>query len=107
MKKILGLSVVAAMAATSVSAMSNAQLAAKINDLENELTTVKKQLKKQDKKINKVKAHDATDNIKWGVDLRTAIDSINYDMADGSTRGNDSLLSMRLWLNMAYAPSEI
>jgi hypothetical protein len=104
MKKILGLSVVAAMAATSVSAMSNAQLAAKINDLENELTTVKKQLKKQDKKINKVKAHDATDNIKWGVDFRTAIDSINYDMADGSSKDNSSLMTLRLYLNMAFNP---
>ena len=104
MKKILGLSVVAAMATTSVSAMSNAQLAAKINNLENELTTVKKQLKKQDKKINKVKAHDATDNIKWGVDLRTAIDSINYDMADGSSKDNSSLMTLRLYLNMAFNP---
>jgi hypothetical protein len=104
MKKFLGLSVVAAMAATSVSAMSNAQLAAKINDLENELATVKKQLKKQDKKINKVKAHDATDNIKWGVDLRTAIDSINYDMADGSSKDNSSLMTLRLYLNMAFNP---
>jgi len=104
MKKLVSLSVVAAMAATNVSAMSNAQLASKINDLENELTTVKKQLKKQNKKINKVKAHDATDNIKWGVDLRTAIDSINYDMADGNSKDNSALMSLRLNLNMAFNP---
>jgi len=56
------------------------------------------------KKVNKIKAHDANDNIKWNVDFRTALDSINYDMADGSTRGKDALFSNRLWLNMAYAP---
>jgi hypothetical protein len=104
MKKLIGMSVVAAMAATNVSAMSNAQLASKINDLENELQTVKKQLKKQNKKINKVKAHDATDNIKWGVDLRTSIDSISYDMSDGSKKDNSGLMSLRLNLNMAFNP---
>ena len=57
-------------------------------------------------KQGKINAQSANDNIKWGVDLRTAYDNINYDMADGSTRGNDSLLSMRLWLNMAYAADE-
>ena len=104
MKKLIGMSVLAAMAATNVSAMSNSELASKINDLENELQTVKKQLKKQNKKINKVKAHDATDNIKWGVDLRTSIDSINYDMADGSSKDNTGLMSLRLYLNMAFNP---
>jgi hypothetical protein len=92
------------MALTGANAVSNAQLAAKLNDLESELADVKKKLKKQNKKINKVKSHDAGDNIKWSVDLRTGIDNINYDMADGSTQGKNDLLSMRLWLNMAYAP---
>jgi len=104
MKKLVSLSILTAMTATSVSAMSNSQLAAKINDLENELQTVKKQLKRQNTKINKVKAHDATDNIKWGVDLRTSIDSINYDMADGSSKDNSALMSLRLYLNMAFNP---
>ncbi len=55
-------------------------------------------------KVNEIKEHDANDNIKWGVDLRTAVDSLNYKMADGSKKSNDSLLTNRLWLNMAYAP---
>jgi hypothetical protein len=105
MKNFLGLSVVAAMAATSVSAMSNAQLAAKINDLENELTTVKKQLKKQDKKINKVKAHDAFDNIKFGVDFRSAVDVLDYkNNKTGETAENHSLLTSRLYLTMKSSP---
>ena len=101
MKKIVTLSLVAAMALTSVNASS---LSDRLSSLEAELVDVKSQLKKQNTKINKVKAHDANDNIKWGVDLRTGIDNINYDMADGNSYGNDALMSMRLWLNMAYAP---
>jgi hypothetical protein len=104
MKTIIKASLVAAVALTSANAVSNSALAAKLNSLESELSSVKAKLKKQSKKLNKVKAHDAGDNIKWGVDLRTSIDNINYDMADGSSQGKNDLMSMRLWLNMAYAP---
>jgi hypothetical protein len=75
-----------------------------LNSLESEIADLKKKVKKQNKKINKVKAHDASDNIKWGVDLRTSIDNINYDLANGKSVGKNDLMSMRLWLNMAYAP---
>ena len=104
MKRIITASLVATLALTSAQAASNAQLAAQLNSLEEQLVDMKKQLKKQNKKINKVKAHDSGDNIKWGADLRTAIDNINYDMADGSSASKSDLMSMRLWLNMAYAP---
>lgn len=103
MNKIVKLSLATALMLSAANAASNASLEARLNSLEQELATVKKQLKKQKKKINVVKAHDANDNIKWGVDLRTAVDSINYDMADGSSRDNGALMSLRLWLNMAYA----
>jgi len=95
--------VAAALLFSGAQAASSASLEAKLNSLEQELATVKKDLKKQKKKLNTVKAHDANDNIKWSVDLRTAVDSINYDMADGSSRDNNALMSLRLWLNMAYA----
>ena len=91
MKKILGLSLIAA------TTMAFASTADDIAKLEKEIAKLKK-------KVNKVNAHDANDNIKWGVDFRTAIDSINYDMADGTSRSKNDLMSMRLWLNMAYAP---
>ncbi|MDM5272452.1 DUF3373 family protein [Sulfurovum sp. zt1-1] len=100
MKKILTASLVTAMALTSVNASS---INDKINDLETELAKLKKDLKKQNKKINEVKAHDAGDNIKWGVDVRTSIDNINYDMADGREEGKNDLMALRLWLNMEYA----
>jgi len=72
--------------------------AAKIEKLE-------KSLKKLKKKVSAVKAHDAQDNIKWSIDFRTSLDSIEYKTAKGVTHKNDSLFSNRLWLNMAYSPS--
>ncbi len=107
MKRIITASLVAAVALTSVQAES---LSDRLSSLESELTKVKKKLKKQNKKINEVKAHDSGDNIKWGADVRTAWDNINYDMAGAGFDGKDSyskddLYSLRLWLNMAYAPN--
>jgi len=89
MKKIITASLVATLALTSTQAASNAQLSAQLNELETQLAKVKKDLKKQNKKINKVKAHDSGDNIKWGADIRTSWDTINYDMANGTTAKND------------------
>jgi hypothetical protein len=103
MKRIITASLVASLALTSIQAESTSE---RLADLEAQLAKVKKDLKKQNKKINEVKAHDSGDNIKWGVDIRTAYDNINYDMGDGSSTGKDSLYSLRLWLNMAYAPNQ-
>jgi hypothetical protein len=101
MKKLITALLVAAMAVSSVNASS---LNDKLAQLESEIAKLKKQVKKQNKKINTVKAHDSGDNIKWSADIRTSIDKIDYDMADGSSQGKNDLMSMRLWLNMAYAP---
>ncbi len=112
MKKIVTLSLVTAMSTTMAFGSTASDLRAmkvEIAKLKAEVSSLKKsgspaKIKKLTKKINKVKAHDAGDNIKWGADLRTSIDNINYDMADGSERSKNDLMSMRLWLNMAYAP---
>ncbi|KYJ87121.1 DUF3373 family protein [Sulfurovum riftiae] len=95
MKKIVSLSVMAA-AATSFAFGSTAD----------DIANLQAQIDKLKTKQGKINAQSANDNIKWGVDFRTAYDNINYDMANGTSVGNDSLLSMRLWLNMAYAPDE-
>jgi len=102
MKKIITASLVATLALTGANAASTAE---RLTDVEAELAKVQKKLKKQNKKINEVKAHDCGDNIKWGVDFRTSIDNINYDMADGESRGKSDLMATRLWLNMAFAPN--
>jgi hypothetical protein len=101
MKKIILASVVTALALTNVNAD---ELADKLLKMETEISKLKKDLKKQKNTLNEVKAHDATDNIKWNVDLRTAIDSINYDMADGAKYEKKDLMGLRLLLGMEYAP---
>lgn len=102
MKRIITASLVATLALTGVQAESVTE---KLNSLETELAKVKKDLKKQKETLSEVKAHDSGDNIKWGADLRTSIDNINYDMANGNERGKNDLMATRLWLNMAYAPN--
>jgi len=99
MKKMVTMSLVAA--ATTFAFGSTAS---QIADLQKQIDELKSQTTRLNKKTSKINAHDANDNIKWGVDLRTAIDSINYDMADGSSRDNNSLMSLRLYLNMAFNP---
>ncbi len=67
---------------------------------------LEKSLKRLKKQLSAVKKHGAKDNIKFSVDFRTSVDSIEYKTANGLTHKNDSLFSNRLWLNMGYAPSE-
>jgi len=94
MKKMITMSLIAA--ATTFASASTAD---DIANLQSQIDSLKA-------KQGKINAQSANDNIKWGVDFRTAYDNINYDLANGSSAKNDSLLSMRLWLNMAYAPDE-
>jgi hypothetical protein len=74
--------------------------------IEKRLKKVEKKLAKTNKKLNIVRAHDASDNLKFSVDFRTAVDSIEYKMADGTKQKNNAFLTNRLWLKAAYAPSE-
>ena len=75
-------------------------------DYNAKIEKLEKSLKKLKKQVSSVKAHDAQDNIKWSIDFRTSLDSIEYKTAAGLTHKNDSIFSNRLWLNMAYAPSD-
>ena len=40
-----------------------------------------------------------------GGDYRFSVDSLNYDLADGSTASNDDVLTNRLWLTVSYRPN--
>ena len=100
MKKFVTISLAAAIAAVSIQAASNAELEERVEKLE-------KKLLKTDKKLNKVKALHAQDNIKFGIEFRNAVDSLNYkDNKTGEETSNNSLLTSRLYLNMAAAPVE-
>ncbi|MFA5501393.1 MAG: DUF3373 family protein [Sulfurovaceae bacterium] len=114
MKRSIAISLVTATMAFGTTNSDFAALKTEIEALKKEVAALKEAnaeiqktgsaLKKLDNKVNEIKAHDANDNIKWGVDIRTAVDSLNYTMADGTKKSNDALMSTRLWLNMAYAP---
>jgi len=128
MKKIVGLSIISAtilIAGGDITNMDNRYddgLRAEIEALKAEVAELKKittqksqknsnsklekKIERLSKRLNEVKAHDAKDNIKWGVDFRTSVDNISYTMGDGSERENKDLYSNRLWLNMRYKPSD-
>jgi hypothetical protein len=77
-----------------------------IKELENKLNNNSQKIVKVEKKAIEAKKLAGSDNLKWGVDFRTAVDKINYEHVSGKKSKNNSLLTNRLWLNMAYAPSE-
>jgi hypothetical protein len=107
MKRGIVLSLIAAIAVTGgAEAATKAQLARRLAALEAQMVEIKSDLNATKKSVSKVKTHDAGDNIKCGVDLRTSIDNLNYEMADGTERSKSDLMTTRLWLNMAYAPDE-
>jgi len=71
---------------------------------QDDIARLEKEIAKLKKKIGKVNAQSANDFIKWSVDFRTAVDNVNYDMLNGTTRSKNDVFSMRLWLNMAFSP---
>ena len=102
---------------------SNDDIRAELEALKSEVATLKaeknqksdddaikkleKKIKSMNKKINKVRAHDAHDNIKFSLDFRNTYDNLEYtNNTTGVTAKNDSLLTSRLMLNMASAPTQ-
>lgn len=79
---------------------TNKKVTASNTDVAKEIDDIKDQISNINKKTN-------GNNLKFGVDLRTSVDNIQYTMADGITKPkNDALLSNRLWLNMNYAATK-
>lgn len=73
---------------------------------EKRIVKIEKKLKSNSKKIQKVKAHDAGDNIKWNVDFRTQVDNLNYKLANGKKLKNEAVMSNRLNLGMKFKADE-
>jgi len=100
MNKIITMSLITTLALTGLQAASNAELEERVADLE-------KKLSKTDSTLKEVKMHDAFDNIKFSVDFRNAVDVMDYkDNDTGESDSNPSLLTSRLYLDMAAAPME-
>ena len=111
MKKIVSLSAVAALAATMSFASTDADLRAELEALKKEVEALKKQtkglkVKKLKKQISELKSAALNDNIKWNVDFRSSLDAINYKLVTGESVKKQDLIQNRLWLGMAYAPTQ-
>ncbi len=111
MKKAVVLSAVAALGINAAAATTE-QLQKQIEELKTQIEQMQesrqddqKDFKRLKSSFNEVKAHDAGDNIKFGVDLRTSYDYVNYDV-DGQDDTDNSILSNRLLLTMAQQPTD-
>jgi hypothetical protein len=72
--------------------ISNEKLAAKVSDMQDD--------------IDELNKRTGNNHLKFNVDFRTAVENIGYKMADGSTAGNDALMTNRLWLGMNWAATD-
>ena len=107
MKKFVVISLTALTTITAANAATNAELEERIRVLEEMVYGNQKKIKSNKKTIIEVKKHDAFDNIKFGVDFRNAVDMLDYKNNEtGESADNSSLLSSRLYLTMAAAPSD-
>jgi len=59
-----------------------------------------------EEQLTELNKRTSGNHLKFGVDFRTAIDNLQYKMADGSTQKNDALFTNRLWINMNWAATE-
>jgi len=95
-----------------ISGLSLSAFADEMSEMKEQIDTLTKKIEKLEKKqkrtqktLSKVKAHDAYDNIKFGIDLRSAVDVLDYKNNDtGTTAYNHSLISSRLYLTMKSSP---
>ncbi|NPA65913.1 MAG: DUF3373 family protein [Epsilonproteobacteria bacterium] len=103
-KIMLSLAVISGL---SLSAFSDeiSDMKVQIDNLTKKIEKLEKKQKRTQKTLNKVKTHDAFDNVKFGIDFRNAVDVLDYkDNETGETAKNDSLLSSRLYLTMKSSP---
>jgi hypothetical protein len=127
MKKIVTLSVAAFLAtATLANADTTSDMQEQLDALTKKIAKLEKKQKKQNKKITEVKKMAAKDNIKFGVDFRNTIESLDYKYnsyvvpaykdasgvlqpaqdVSGTSSSNHSLLTSRLYLTMAASPTD-
>ncbi|MEA3521713.1 MAG: DUF3373 family protein [Campylobacterota bacterium] len=77
-----------------------------IDDLTKKLTKLEKTQKREKKKLAEVKAHDAHDNIKFGVDFRNTFETVGYKDNKSGVSADNNLFTSRLYLDMAASPMD-
>lgn len=102
-----GFTLSAAAALLTSAIADDAELKAQVEALTKKVQKLEKQQKYTNTKLSQVNAQSANDNIKFGVDFRNAVDVLSYkDNDTGETASNPSLLTSRLYLDMAASPME-
>jgi outer membrane murein-binding lipoprotein Lpp len=98
-----------------VSALEGKKAQSKSENDDKRIAKLEKKIKSLNKKLNKVKAHDAFDNIKFSLDFRNTVDNINYKYnsykykgkdLSGTEASNDALFTSRVLLNMKSKPTK-
>jgi len=107
MKKVfLSLAVISGLS-VNIFADDIADMKAQIEALTKKLDKLEKKQVRTQKTLSKVKSHDAHDNIKFGLDVRSAVDSLDYkNNTTGERASNHSLLTTRLYLTMKASPMD-
>jgi len=59
-----------------------------------------------DEQFSELNRNTNGNHVKFGIDFRTAVDNLQYKMADGSEQSNDAFLTNRLWINMDWLATE-
>ena len=110
MKKIIS---IATATLLSTSLLANADMQTQIDELTKEVQKLKKDSSRTKKSLSAVKKATGGDNIKFGVDFRNTFETLDYDgtvhkngVLKKVSGSNDSLLTSRLYLNMAATPMD-
>lgn len=59
-----------------------------------------------EEQLTELNKRTSGNHLKFGVDFRTAVDNLQYKMADGSEQDNGALFTNRLWINMNWAATK-
>ncbi len=111
--KIIKLSLAAMLTASIMYAEDTNSTAEAPQNLQKQVAELKTTLSEMQEQLDKVQEHDAKDNIKFTTDFRSEYNYINYDYDkysvkgkswSGTSKGNNALLSSRLFLNMKSSP---
>ena len=98
MKKIL----LSTLAVRALFAANNADLEAKIKNLEKQVAELKKMAITNQQKINPIAANN---HLFWSYDLRSSVDFIQYKLSNGDKKANN-VLSNRVTLTGVAKPSD-
>ena len=106
---IKNLTLLSTLALFSTAAFAADDMQTQIDALNAKITKMEKNQKNTNKSLSRVKSATGGDNIKFGVDFRNAIDVLEYKntnltTGETTTASNNSLLTSRLYLDMAASP---